>query len=227
MSVKQVKDDTFVDTDSLEGYNNIYPYIWFPSLERVVYGLFKTVGGPEDEEIDSVEVGGHPCEPIAPLTDFGMASDMLDSEYAFEEYPFVELEYEEDFNEAARIINKDADWEGPGVYDFRDMSKAYESVEEYESEALEQEADMALDFMFQGEEWQDAAKELSAVNKNPEFRERMMPGQDKETDSERRMRRRLVEDASEASELYDEDELEEFEKTRRGMRRLEKFRDYD
>jgi hypothetical protein len=164
-----VGDGMFIDTDPVdapEGMPNahIYAYAQMSSLERVSYGLLRTKGGPKDEEIESMKVGSYGMESLAPFWEFGHALDAIDSEHAFEETPFVEVENEEDYDEACEAIGcSDSQWEKPGLYDFRDDPPTYVgTVEKYEAEEMTEAADEAIDFMFQGDEWEDVYRELAA-----------------------------------------------------------------
>jgi hypothetical protein len=163
---------------------HIYAYATFRSLEHVAYGLMRTTGGPKDEEIDSVAVGQYGMEPRAPYWEFTDAMHELGHEaegasprvrrksprerrWVFEEVSLVEVRDEESYIEAIEALGLPAEdekaWEGPGLYDFRDDPPSFRgSVEEYELDSLQDEADQAFEFMFQGDEWQDAYRELAA-----------------------------------------------------------------
>jgi hypothetical protein len=168
------KWDLYIETDSVdppEGVPaaDIYAYASFRSLEHVRYGLMRTTGGPFDEEIDSVDVGSYGMEPLAPFWQLGDALDEIErgSKYAFEEVPFVDVESESQFNEAldALGLSRDDDfvttWEGPGLYDFRDDPPTFQgTAEDYEMDEVEHAADDAIEFMFQGDEWEDAYRQL-------------------------------------------------------------------
>ena len=174
----------FVDTEPVaapDGMDDdpnvhIYAYARFRSMEHVAYGLFRTTGGPEDEEIESEKVGEYGMEPRAPYWQFNDAMDELERGgrgkrsgrlYAFEETPYVEVTDEEDFDTALEALGLDPDdsaWEGPGLYDFRDEPPTFQgSVEEYEEESLTEEADQAIEFMFQGDEWEDTYRALAGT----------------------------------------------------------------
>ena len=160
----------FVDTDRIDPPEgapsaNVYPYASFRSLEHVSFGLRLTTGGAKDEEIESVEVGEYSMEPLNPFMEFNDAMDEVrrGSKYTFEEVPFVEIENEEQYEEALDALDVEGHpWEGPGLYDFRDSPPSFAgTVEDSELEALEYAADEAIDFMFQGEEWEKAYSELA------------------------------------------------------------------
>lgn len=178
MAIEHTEGGTFIDTDPIAAPDGtpddpdvrIYPYAYFRSLEHVAYGLYRTAGGPKDEEIDSVEVGEYGMEPLAQYWEFGDALKEVErgSKYAFEETPFVEVETEEQYDEALDALadeedeDDEGDWQGPGLYDFRDYPPSYQvTVEEDELRAMEDAADQAFDFMFQGDEWKDAYNELA------------------------------------------------------------------
>jgi hypothetical protein len=162
---------TFIDSEPVDPPEgtadaHIYPYAYFRSLEHVSYGLSRRDGGPKGEEIDSVEVGHYGMEPIAPFWEFGDAMGDIESKYAFEEVPLVEVTSKDKYNmalEALDIDPEDGAWEKSGLYDFRDEPPTYQgTVESYELEEMERAADDAFEFMFQGEEWEDAYRELAA-----------------------------------------------------------------
>jgi len=165
-------EDTFVDPDAVEAPEgsdpvpHIYAYAHFPSLERVSYGLMRTKGKATDEEIESVKVGSYGMEVLAPYREFKDALEELEdgSRHGFEEVPFVEVETHDQYEEALEVIDlapSDSDWKGPGLYDFRDDPPSFQgSVEAYEQKEMERAADEAIDFMFQGDEWENAFHEL-------------------------------------------------------------------
>jgi hypothetical protein len=187
-----VGDGTFVDTEEVAAPDgtkdapdvHIYAYATFRSLEHVAYGLMRTKGGPKDEEIDSVAVGQYGMEPRAPYWELTDALYELERErkprerrWIFEEVSLVEVRDEEDYAEAIKALGLKDDeghWEGPGLYDFRDdpPTRQYKDVEEYELESLEYEADQAFEFMFQGDEWEDAYRELAADDEEEEEADR-------------------------------------------------------
>lgn len=170
-----VGNAVFVDSDPVEGSTDIYPYASFRSLEHVEYGLKLMRGGPEGEELDSVRVGEYGMEPISQYHDFNSAIDAIEKERArgksadwiFEDVPYVEITSEEEYNEALDALEIEEDegdlFDGPGLYDFRDSPPTYQgTVEENELTDMEQAADDAFEFMFQGDEWQEAFDELNA-----------------------------------------------------------------
>lgn len=166
----------FVDTDPVdppEGSEappegHIYPYAEFRSLEHVSYGLRLTAGGPRGEEVDSIEVGQYGMEPLSPYWEFGDALKEIGrgASHAFEDVPYVEIETEEQYNEVLDALKLEEDegdiFDGPGLYDFRDSPPTYQgTVEDNELEDMSSAADDAFDFMFQGEEWEDAYGKLA------------------------------------------------------------------
>lgn len=164
---------TFIDSEPLAAPDgmpddpdvHIYAYASFRSLEHVSYGLFRTTGGPKDKEIDSVKVGEYGMEPIASFWEFKDALEDIGSKYAFEENPLVEVTSKKDYDEALEALDIDLEdgiWEKPGLYDFRDDPPSFSgSVEDYELEEMERAADDAFESMFQGDEWEDAYRELT------------------------------------------------------------------
>ena len=173
MTIKHIGNGIFVDTEPVEAPDGvevdpkvrIYAYANFRSLEHVAYGLGRTDGGPEDEEMDSERVGEYGMEPIATFWEFKDALNDIDSKYAFEENPFVEVETKKQYDEALEALEIDPEegaWEKPGLYDFRDDPPSFvSSVEDYELESMTEAADQAIDFMFQGDEWEEAYKTLA------------------------------------------------------------------
>ena len=92
-------EGTFIDPEPLAPPDgtpddpnvHVYAYAHFSSLERVSYGLRRTKGGPEDEEIESVKVGTYGMEPLAQFWEFDDALKELEREHhGFEEVPLVE-----------------------------------------------------------------------------------------------------------------------------------------
>lgn len=173
MAIKHLGNAVFVDTDPVEAPDgvevdpdvHIYAYAKFRSLEHVSFGLFRTDGGPEDKETDSEAVGQYGMEPISQYLEFSDALDMIRHRDSFEEFPMVEVTSEKQYKEVLQASDLDPDssaWEMPGLYDFRDDPPSfYGSVEENELSNMERAADDAIDFMFQGEEWEDAYRTLA------------------------------------------------------------------
>jgi len=175
MAIKHLGEGVFIDDAPVATSReaDAYAYAEFPSLERVEYGLFLAeVGGrhARADWIGSVEVGGYGLEPGAVGSDIDLdnAKEALrdGAKYVFEEYPMAEVPSREDFDElleaAAQggLDRPGAEWRGPGVYDMRDFILAWSSAEEYEEQALGDEASQAIDSMFQGDEWRDALRGL-------------------------------------------------------------------
>lgn len=168
-AIKYLGRGNFMDEEPVEGTDNVFPYVEFPSLERADYGLslrdMKTQG-----EIDSIEVGDTTFDPsaIAPLSDFKEALEALEDDigYLLEEFPMVEVTNENQWKQVQKIMSaKQPDtnppvWDGPGVYDFRELTKSYDSVEEYELESMEYWANDVMDGMFQSDDWKNDLKKL-------------------------------------------------------------------
>jgi hypothetical protein len=178
MAIIHVGNARFIDGDPAgtgQPPLDIYPYADFRSLEHVSFGLVLTTGGPEGDEIDSVQVGQYGMDPLAPYWEFAVALDEIEGanrakrsseRYKFEEVPYVEVETAEDYDEALKALgvedDEEGDWRGPGLYDFRDDPPTFQgSVEKHELEEMTMAADDAIEFMFQGEEWQEAYEKLA------------------------------------------------------------------
>lgn len=174
MAIKHTGNAHFIDTDPVEAPEgapqvpDVYSYADFRSLEHVSYGLVRTTGGWNGDEIDSVEVGQYGMEPLSQFWEFSDAIKEIESggSTLFEDVPYVEVETEEQYNEVLDALeleeDEEGDWQGPGLYDFRDNPPSYQgTVEENELEDMERAADDAFDFMFQGEEWEGVYKELA------------------------------------------------------------------
>lgn len=174
MTVKYVGSGTFADTDEVElkGTSrpsvHIFAYAKFRSLEHVSYGLYRTEGKFDAPEIDSEPVGAYGMEPLAPFSDLG---DVLDDvakhkTWVFEEVPYVEVTSKSGYDKAVATMGldpKEGAWEGPGLYDFRDEPPEFRAkVEDYELESMTDAADQAIEFMFQGDEWKDAYRNLAS-----------------------------------------------------------------
>jgi hypothetical protein len=141
----------------------VRPWIEFVTLETARYGLL--LSDLEGREIDSEKVGRETfTDPIAPLTLFQEAFDLVRRESRLlDEYPFVEVETQEQYDlvREAQAVGE-SEWEGPGVYDFREQppTRHAESVEAYELEGMEFWAGEVLEGMFQGDEWKRTLLEL-------------------------------------------------------------------
>ena len=162
--------NTWTDTDPIEGTENVYAWVRFNSLERAEYGLTMTEGAYNAPGVDSVGVGESTFDSstIAPMTDFDEAIKNINDKFIFEEFPMVEVKSEDEWNRLVEVKSAEASptFEGPGVYDFRDFTKAFASVEEYEKTEMEYWADDTLEFMFQSDEWKEKLAELQAGNPN-------------------------------------------------------------
>lgn len=185
---------TFVDAEPIaapEGTKDdpdvhVYAYARFRSLEHVAYGLYRTTGGPEDEEIDSEKVGEYGMEPIATYWELKYALDEIEKEseraergqgsftknprWMFEEQPYVEVTSEQEYDEVLEVLGidpEDSAWEKPGLYDFRNDPPDFAwTVEDYELEEMTDAADQAIEFMFQGDEWEEAYQALAEAEED-------------------------------------------------------------
>jgi len=183
MAIKHTGNGFFVDTEPVAPPDgtpddpdlHIYAFARFRSLEHVSYGLMRTAGGPEDEGIDFEEVGEYGMDPLNPFWEFAVALDEIEGanrakrgseSYLFEEVPYVEVTTEEEYNEALDALELEEDegdiFDGPGLYDFRDSPPSYQgTVEENELMEMERAADDAIEFMFQGDQWEEAYAALA------------------------------------------------------------------
>jgi len=168
----------------------IHWYVQFPSLERASYGLALLKKGPKSKWLDQEEVGETRFnESIAQLWEFADALKYLEKKkekrYAFEENPFVEVKNEDDYEKAflawkgiedasemtwqerERIMKyelaEESGWRGPGVYDFRDMTRHAKSVGKYEIESMDYWAKEVLDSAYD-EDWEKAMWDLIRRN---------------------------------------------------------------
>jgi len=156
---------------------SIHPYAEFHSLERASMGVALIEG---DKVVDSIELKETSySEPIARYLPHDLiASELKDAKpWMFEEMGWVEVTDKDDWDllrEAHEGAYKreveDTDYQGPGLYDGRDMQKVYGSVEELEISDMESEADSLIDYMFsgglmgsdlQGNEWIEAFEKLA------------------------------------------------------------------
>lgn len=154
---------------------SIYPYVKFPSLERAEWGLVLTEGPPAGKWLDWQKVGDDRfTDPIAPLIEFDDAQKALSRRRRglLEETPYVEIRDEDRYLELLAASMREAIdpihtwpadvlgrvrakslWDGPGVYDARDLARSHPSVEEYEREDMAEWARRLLDDMFTAEGW--------------------------------------------------------------------------
>lgn len=166
---------------------SVYPYVRFPSLERSEFGLALTKGAPTDPWIDWEKVGGNQYnEPIAMLADLADAQKSMERgrRGMLDEAPFGELDDEDRYLELLATqmgegistigtwtpekkerVQAESKWNGAGVYDLRDMTKAHDSVAEYEKESAGFWAGEDLDGMFQGDKWKAALPKLLLRNR--------------------------------------------------------------
>lgn len=165
---------------------SVYWYVRFPSLERAEYGLALLNKGPKSKWIDSEEVREVTFDPsaVAPLNEFKEAMEYLrkeDKRYLFEEFPYVEVTSEEDYKSALaaflrresgprewspdveELLKRESNWKGPGVYDFRDMTRHAKSVEEYEKDSMAYWANDILDGAFD-DDWEPKLESLLMRN---------------------------------------------------------------
>lgn len=165
----------------------VYWYVRFRSLERAEYGLALLNKGPKSKWIDSEEVREvtFDSSAVAPLNEFKEALKYLGEEnkgkHLFEEFPYVEVTSEEDYKNALAAFLKihrgprdwspkdknaledESNWKGPGVYDFRDMTRHAKSVEEYEKDSMAYWADDVLDGAHE-EDWEPKLESLLMRN---------------------------------------------------------------
>ena len=188
MTIEHTGSGTFIDSEPIAAPDGvaddpnvrIYAYARFRSLEHVSFGLYRTTGGPKDEEIDSEKVGEYGMEPIASYWEAGIAIEEIEKSKKkdsrlFEDEPLVEVTSEEEYNQAIAALGIDAEegaWDRPGLYDFRDDPPAYHgTVEEYELDMMKDAADQAFDFMFQDDEWEEAYRGLAGEDEEEEKEE--------------------------------------------------------
>lgn len=154
----------------------IHAYADWPSLERVQVGLALVKREGDGLEIlNTVEL-----KEIQYNEPRGMVHELENirgaGAYVFEEFPFVEIRNKDDWDVLADIHRTDyvkqwgeeeykkrgIKYQGPGVYDGRDMGKEYKSALDYEMSDLETESDDVMDYIFsgglmpsdlQGDEW--------------------------------------------------------------------------
>lgn len=154
---------------------SIHPYAEFMSLERAEIGLALIKDGKETVDSHSLKTVYY-AEPMVRYTEASMLEGDEKS-WAFEEEPFVEVTDKKDWQKlleshtsAYGELRKEYEYEGPGLYDARDMSKGYDSVEEYELSYMEDEASNLVDYIFSGglmpsdlhgEEWVRAFEKLA------------------------------------------------------------------
>jgi len=197
MKLVYVGDATFVDKEPVDVSEaaprewsprktpKVYWYVRFFSLERAGYGLALLEKGPKSKWIDHEEIREQMFDPttVAPLTDYREGLELLEKgrRGMLEDFPFVEVKTEEDYNtalaqfldveegprewspRAVKKIEEESNWKGPGVYDFRDMTLHSKSVEEYEKDNMEYWAKDVLDSSFD-DEWEPVLKKLLERN---------------------------------------------------------------
>ena len=197
MKLVYVGDATFVDKEPVDVSEaaprewsprkapKVYWYVRFFSLERAGYGLALLEKGPKSKWIDHEEIREQMFDStaVAPLTDYREGLELLEKgrRGMLEDFPFVEVKTEEDYNtalaqfldveegprewspRAVKKIEEESNWKGPGVYDFRDMTLHSKSVEEYEKDNMKYWAKDVLDSSFD-DEWEPVLKKLLERN---------------------------------------------------------------
>lgn len=146
---------------------HVYAYVAFFRNDNVSYGLLLTKGGPLDEEIEYEEIGEYNLsEDFAKRRDFDAALREFENSYPkqrqrFEDVPFVEIVREQQYNKLLSEMGlEDGDWNGPGLYDFRDEPPSYAmTVEEYVAACVKEEAEQALSNVFE-EDLDEACRTL-------------------------------------------------------------------
>lgn len=156
---------------------SIHPYAEFHWLERAGIGVALIEG---DKVVDSIELKETSySEPIARYLPYDLiSSELKDAKpWIFEEMGWVEIRNKQDWDllkeaheNAYKREIEDTEYDGPGLYDGRDMLKAYGSVEELEISDMESEADDLIEYMFsgglmgsdlRGNEWIEAFEKLA------------------------------------------------------------------
>lgn len=148
----------------------IYAYVDVHGTSRLSYGLLMTTGGPRDAVIASKEMRTLELENVAPYWQFYDAiKEMRRSAGsslgpAFVENPLVEVSDEDEYDEALAMLNMSPErgvWDKPGLYNFEESPPTYSgTVEDYEHESMKYEAEQALEYMFQGDEWKEICESL-------------------------------------------------------------------
>lgn len=146
----------------------MYWMVEFPSPYRTAEVLILTKKGPKGKILEQINVHSSEWEEsMAPLTDTEEAISMYqkDKKYAFEEFPYVDLETEEQYIRAIeneRLGPKDWSpkqkkksemWQGPGIYDFRDHppTRSYKNLDVYETSGMEERARQVLESTYDGD----------------------------------------------------------------------------
>lgn len=135
----------------------IHPYAEFVSAERADVGLALVRDGNVVEKLSLTEVRYNEPQGLDVMEIRDLPSGR--ASYVYEEYPLVNVKDERDFSALLEshlesypqwAHLKKPTYTGPGVYDARDMTKSYQSAAEYEIQALENEADQLVDYIFAG-----------------------------------------------------------------------------
>jgi hypothetical protein len=157
--------------------------------DEVVYGLLLTTGGPRDSVTAREEIGSYTAT-IAPFWDFDRALSAINranETYSeeneeeneederlsvlaglFSKTGMVQIVSKRDYVELAEALGFGAGgWTKPGLYDVHEAteygsSPRYSaSLDDYEREAMKDEAARALEIMFRGSGWRDACNVLA------------------------------------------------------------------
>lgn len=184
MALTYIGNGYFVDQDAaeqtlVEGYRYFFmPYAEVLSGERIGFGLLASEKKKLSSDSEIKAYASHPqspqvlAEPFNVLLTDGMsidklARDIIDSEgtpFYMEEHPFGWIDNADEYRDLAVAHSyPEDDFEGPGVYDLRDLSKAYDNIVDFEVGSAEFWADDAIEFMYQGDEEELAVLKKSLV----------------------------------------------------------------
>lgn len=155
-----------VDDDGMRYW--IMPYGHVLSGERIDYGMAASDRKQPQQRSHLVEEFSAPsapsllAEPFNSMVTDGMsisevAKDIAKSggapPFYVEDTPFGWIDEWEDYGELANAYGLDPeDYDGPAVYDFRDLSRAYDTAVDFEVASAEFWVDEAIEGMFQNEE---------------------------------------------------------------------------
>lgn len=157
---------------------HIYAYVQFYSVFRFSYGLIMTTGGPRDRLIATEEIGENEIDNVRPKWDFsdairaarmmgragGLGTRAAKVRGYFEEKPMVEVDNENEYDQvlvAMDISLEDGAWEGPGIYNFHNSPPSYQgTLDDYEREAMMEEAEATLATLFASEDVRYACETL-------------------------------------------------------------------
>lgn len=152
----------------------IYAYVDVHGTSRLSYGLLMTTGGPRDAVIASKEMRTLELENVAPYWQFydaikemqrsASAGILTSFDEPLGENPLVDVSDKDEYDEALALMNmspEDGKWKKPGLYNFEESPPTYSgTVEDYEHESMKYEAEQALEYMFQGDEWEEICETL-------------------------------------------------------------------